>query len=176
MNRKLNKLTNKIIQSAVFVDKPKKIFDGGGLYLHVQKSGKYWRMKYRFSGKEQTLALGVYPDVSLKEARELRAKNKKIIKNGINPNALKKDKGGIMKQEKIRPMVDVCRVDKKITHLDIRNIQDLSQAIERLSYDGMVEIAVFKKGFATVYGSEISHCGVTESGNLFIAIHEHEED
>ena len=51
-------------------EKPKKLFDGGGLYLLVHPNGsKWWRWKYRFAGKEQLLALGVYPDVSLKAAR-----------------------------------------------------------------------------------------------------------
>jgi hypothetical protein len=41
--------------------------DGGGLHLKVKASGKYWRMNYRFGGKQKTLAFGVYPSVSLKE-------------------------------------------------------------------------------------------------------------
>ena len=44
--------------------------DGGGMYLHITKAGKYWRMNYRFAGKQKTLALGVYPAVSLAEARQ----------------------------------------------------------------------------------------------------------
>ena len=44
--------------------------DGQGLYLHVKEAGKYWRMSYRFDGKQKTLALGVYPAVSLAKARQ----------------------------------------------------------------------------------------------------------
>lgn len=48
-------------------------FDGGGLYLQAEANGsRYWRLKYRFGGKEKLLALGVYPEVSLKMARERR--------------------------------------------------------------------------------------------------------
>jgi len=43
-------------------EKPRKLADGGGLYLLVNTSGKYWRWKYRFQGKEKVMALGVYPD------------------------------------------------------------------------------------------------------------------
>ena len=48
----------------------RKVADAGGLYLWVYENGqKYWRFRYRIDGKEQLLSLGVYPDVSLKEAR-----------------------------------------------------------------------------------------------------------
>ena len=46
--------------------------DGQGLYLHVKEAGKYWRMNYRFHSKQKTLALGVYPAVSLAKARQRR--------------------------------------------------------------------------------------------------------
>ena len=46
--------------------------DGQGLFLHVKPAGKYWRMSYRFAGKQKTLALGVYPAVSLAKARQKR--------------------------------------------------------------------------------------------------------
>lgn len=65
--------------------------DGGGMYLEVKPSGaKYWRMKYRFDGKEKVLAIGVYPAVSLKEAREKREAAKRILATGADPNAEKK--------------------------------------------------------------------------------------
>ncbi|MGH8829805.1 MAG: Arm DNA-binding domain-containing protein, partial [Polaromonas sp.] len=51
-----------------------KHFDGGGLYLEVTKAGgRYWRLKYRHGGKEKRLAFGVYPAVSLKDARDRAA-------------------------------------------------------------------------------------------------------
>ncbi|MCF6354309.1 MAG: Arm DNA-binding domain-containing protein [Candidatus Polarisedimenticolaceae bacterium] len=64
-------LSDTAIRNAKPSDKSKKMFDGGGLYLEVAPSGgKWWRLKYRFDGKEKRLSLGVYPDVSLKNARE----------------------------------------------------------------------------------------------------------
>ena len=67
-------LTNAEIQNAKATDKPIKLFDGRGLYLQVSPRGKrWWRLKYRFHGREQLLSLGVYPEVSLK-TRALAAK------------------------------------------------------------------------------------------------------
>ena len=59
--------------------KPKKISDGGGLFLIVQPTGsKLWRLDDRFSGKQKTLALGAYPQVSLALARQKRTKRNSI--------------------------------------------------------------------------------------------------
>src|SRR6266481_4808845 len=64
-------LTDTALRSAKPREKPFKLFDGGGLYLLVNPAGgKWWRWKYRFGGKAKLLSFGVYPDVSLKEARE----------------------------------------------------------------------------------------------------------
>lgn len=69
-----------------------KLFDGDGLYLEVLPTGaKYWRMKYFFAGKEKRLALGVYPHVSLADARERRAQARKQIANGVDPGEAKKE-------------------------------------------------------------------------------------
>ena len=66
-------LTDTLIRNVKPGQKPQKLFDGGGLFLLIAPTGgKLWRLKYRFGGKEKLLALGVYPDVSLKKARELR--------------------------------------------------------------------------------------------------------
>ncbi len=71
--------------------KIKKCSDGEGLYLQVMPTGKmYWRLNYRYAGKQKTLALGVYPQVSLKEAREARRKAKKQLAAGIDPSIQKK--------------------------------------------------------------------------------------
>jgi integrase len=70
---------------------PGKHADGEGLYLEVTPAGaKYWRMKYRFAGKEKRLAFGVYPSVSLKEARDRKDEARKILQGGSDPGALRK--------------------------------------------------------------------------------------
>jgi len=90
MSRALNKLTDTAVRKAKFEGSPRKIADGGGLYLHVQEKGKYWRQKYRYGGKEGLLSLGVFPTVTLKEARVKREENKKWLAEGIDPRAAKR--------------------------------------------------------------------------------------
>ncbi|PCJ34014.1 MAG: integrase, partial [Cellvibrionales bacterium] len=88
-----DKLTDTAIKQAKLRDKAYKIFDGGGLFLLVNKNdSKYWRLKYRINGKEKLLAIGIYPLISLKEAREKRFEAKKQIAQGIDPNDHKKAK------------------------------------------------------------------------------------
>jgi integrase len=70
---------------------PGKHSDGGGLYLEVTPAGgKYWRLKYRFGGKEKRLAFGVYPEVSLKTARERRDEARRLLEGGTDPGELKR--------------------------------------------------------------------------------------
>lgn len=72
-------------------EKRYKITDSDGLFIFVHPNGgKYWRLKYRFLGKQKELALGVYPRVSLLEAREKRDQAKKLVSNGSDPSELKK--------------------------------------------------------------------------------------
>lgn len=66
-----------------------KISDGGGLYLLVKPSGRYWKLAYRFDGKQKSLALGVYPAVSLDEARQKREQAKTLLADGIDPGFVK---------------------------------------------------------------------------------------
>ena len=74
-------LTDTFIQQVQHSGKPAgdKHSDGGGLYLRVTSAGKYWRMDYRYASKRKTLALGVYPAVSLTEAREARYAARKLL-------------------------------------------------------------------------------------------------
>lgn len=84
-------LNDKLIKNAKSKKKPYKLFDGGGLYLLIGSGeAKYWRLKYRVLGKEKTLALGVYPETSLKEAREKRDEARKQLENGKDPSQEKK--------------------------------------------------------------------------------------
>jgi len=79
-------LTDKAIRAAAAKDKPYKITDGNGLFLHVSKKGrKTLRFKFRFEKKEQLLILGTYPDISLADAREKRAEARKLLREGRDP-------------------------------------------------------------------------------------------
>ena len=85
------KLTDTACRTAKPLGKAYKKADGGGLYLLVNKDGsKYWRMKYRFGGKEKLLSFGTYPLLSLAEAREMRDRAKKQLIGGIDPGVQKK--------------------------------------------------------------------------------------
>lgn len=84
-------LTAIAIQKAQTSDKPLRLFDGGGLYLEVTPTGgKWWRLKYRFDGKEKRLSLGVYPDTSLRLARTRRDEARKLLAEGIDPSENRK--------------------------------------------------------------------------------------
>ena len=65
--------------------------DGGGMYLLVNSGGKYWRMNYRFADKRKTLALGVYPAVSLAKARQRRDKARELLADGVDPSTAKQE-------------------------------------------------------------------------------------
>lgn len=80
------KLTIRQIDTQKPRDKAFKLSDGGGLYLLVNPNGsRYWRLKYRFAGKEKLLAVGVYPDVTLAQARNRREEAKKLLGEGKDP-------------------------------------------------------------------------------------------
>lgn len=84
-------LTNAEIRNAKPGKKTKRLFDGGGLYLEVSpRGGKWWRFKYRFNQKEKRISLGVYPEVSLKEARERLVDERRLLKKGIDPSEFRK--------------------------------------------------------------------------------------
>ncbi|MCG7928336.1 MAG: tyrosine-type recombinase/integrase [Candidatus Thiodiazotropha taylori] len=84
-------LTDTAVRNAKPKEKAYKLFDGGGLFLMINPKGsRYWRLKYRFQGKEKLLALGVYPDVSLKTARDRRDAARTHIADDIDPSEVRK--------------------------------------------------------------------------------------
>lgn len=80
-------LTDTFVKNIKPTDKPAgdKHADGAGMYLLVKSAGKYWRFNYRFDGKRKTLALGVYPEISLVKARKRREDARKLLADGIDP-------------------------------------------------------------------------------------------
>lgn len=84
-------LTDTEIRRAKPKEKPYKLSDEKGLYLEIMPNGsRYWRMKYRFEGKEKRAAFGVYPEVTLKEAREKRDEARKLLAQSIDPTGHKR--------------------------------------------------------------------------------------
>lgn len=86
-------LTDTFVKNAKYTgaSSKEKYTDGGGMYLLVMSSGKYWRMDYRFACKRKTLALGIYPEVTLAKARARRDKARELLADGIDPSMAKKE-------------------------------------------------------------------------------------
>lgn len=84
-------LTDIAVRHAKPEQKPRKLVDGKGLYLLVMPTGaRYWRWKYRHGGKEKVMALGVYPDVTLAQARERHHEERRLLATGADPMAKRK--------------------------------------------------------------------------------------
>ncbi len=99
MARITTPLSDKEVNAAKPKEKMYKLFDGGGLYMEVPpEQSKRWRIKYRFEGREKTLSLGTYPDVSLKSARTKREKIKQLLDEGIDPSQIRKEQ----KEQKVQ--------------------------------------------------------------------------
>jgi integrase len=87
----LQKLTDALIRNSKPGATRKRLSDGGGLYLEIAPAGgKWWRLKYRFGGKEKRISFGVYPEVSLKDAREKRDIARKQLLQGVDPGEERK--------------------------------------------------------------------------------------
>jgi Arm DNA-binding domain len=85
-------LTDTAVCNAKRRERPQKLSDGGGLHLLVNPDGaRYWRMAYRYHRRQKTLALGVYPLVSLADARAARDAAKKLLARDIDPAEAKKE-------------------------------------------------------------------------------------
>lgn len=84
-------LTDIKVRTAKPTDKQYKLTDGNGMHLLVHPNGsRYWRLQYRFGGKQKMLALGVYPEVSLADARARRDEARKLLANSIDPGDKRK--------------------------------------------------------------------------------------
>jgi len=114
MARRTTPLTATEVKSVKPKNKDFKLFDGGGLYLLVTKSGgKHWKLKYRMSGKEKKVSLGAYPAISLSDARVLREKYKSEIAKQIDPNEKKKQAKEELRDKKIKIENTFYKVSKK---------------------------------------------------------------
>jgi hypothetical protein len=84
-------LTDAAIRAAKPAEKPYKLTDRAGLYLHITPAGsKLWRMRYEFGRQEKLLSFGPYPDISLAEARDRRDAAKRQLRNGRDPSLERK--------------------------------------------------------------------------------------
>lgn len=103
-------LTNTSILKAKPEAKPRKLADEKGLFLLIHPNGsKYWRLKYRFGGTEKLLALGVYPDVSLADARQRRDDARKLLANDVDPGTVKQQVKRAIKENAVNSFETIAR-------------------------------------------------------------------
>jgi integrase len=103
-------LSDAVVRNAKPKTKPYKLSDGEGLFLLVTPAGaKYWRLKYFFAAKEKLLALGVYPDVTLADARERRAQARRLLAAGNDPAEAKKEAKRLIIQQHAHTFESVAR-------------------------------------------------------------------
>lgn len=102
-------LTDTAIRNAKPKEKQYKLSDEKGFYLLIKKAGKYFRFDYRYAGKRKTLALGVYPDVKLAEAREKRDEARKLLQNDVDPAQYRKETKAMQKEQAANSFEAVAR-------------------------------------------------------------------
>jgi integrase len=107
--------------------RPIKLSDSGGLYLLLTPNGsKLWRLAYRFGGKQKTLALGIYPMITLKQARERRDAAKRLLADKIDPSIQRRiEKQNATTGNTFRPVA--------------------SELLEKLEREGLAEVTLAKK-------------------------------
>ena len=106
MPKKVLPLTDAAVRNAKPQAKAFKLSDGSGLYLEVLPTGgKSWRMKYRLNGQEKRIVFGLWPDVTLKQARQRRDESRSLVAGGIDP-------GASFKQEKAEARANAVTFEK----------------------------------------------------------------
>jgi hypothetical protein len=107
---RVGKLTDKECQAVKPKEKISFLFDEGGLYLEIHPNGrKYWRIQYRLARKKKRLSFGVYPEVSLKEARDKRDDLRKTVKSGEDPSLLRKKRKTETEENVINTFENIAR-------------------------------------------------------------------
>ncbi len=135
---------------------PGKYFDGGGLYMDITKAGgAYWRLKYRHGGKEKLLALGVYPAVGLRDARDKATDAKRLMQDGQDPGALRK-------AEKVRGALESVNTLEAVTNAWLAHQTDRWEAQTegaiRASLVANVFPALGERALASIKPSEVMAC------------------
>jgi integrase len=122
-------LSDAAARNAKRAPRPRKLSDGGGLHLLVQPTGsKLWRLAYRFGGKQKTLALGVYPAVSLQDARDRKEQARKLLAKGIDPSV----------QRKVERQVGKAAADSSFRAV-------AEELISKLEREGRAPVTITKK-------------------------------
>jgi integrase len=133
-NRALNRLTDKEIQAALknakALPRPRKLMDGGGLSLIVTpKPATYWRVSYRYAGREKMLSLGVYPTVSLAEAREKRDAERKVLAAGRDPSVVRQEEKAAKEHTFCATAYEWFAIDHRAPATETRDRRILSKIV-----------------------------------------------
>lgn len=138
MARQLNRLVDSTLKKASYETHGSvKLFDGGGLYLHIQQSGRYWRMKYRIGGRERLLSIGVYPQVSLKQARDERDYARQQVSQGIDPVQARRERQQSQREKldnSFQALADEWLVKVHAETVGATTYQKNKRRLERLAY------------------------------------------
>jgi len=103
-------LTDSKLRSLKRPERPKRIFDGDGLYIELRPNGgKWWRFKYRFAGKEKSLSFGTYPEVPLALARARHAEARQLLAAGTDPSAARQQAKQARQQAAVNTLEAVSR-------------------------------------------------------------------
>jgi hypothetical protein len=114
--------------------KPYKRFDEHGLFLLVHPhGGKWWRLNYRYGGRRKTISLGCYPDVSLEEARARRDEARRLLAEGVDPSAVRRERKAIETAERLAAKT-ACPV-RVVAALDGSIELWKGRAVVRLTHD-----------------------------------------
>ena len=111
-----------------------RLYDEKGLYLEVAPSGgKWWRLKYRYNGKEKRISLGIYPDVPLKLARERRDEARKLIANKVDPSENKKAQKRANEDRAANSFEVVCHewISRQSEKLTVSHREKIARAFEK---------------------------------------------
>lgn len=141
------KLTNAVCKNAKPPEPPatapKKLADGHGLYLFIMPNGaKYWRFIYRFNGKQKTQAFGVYPEISLKAARDKRSEARKLLEEGKDPS-IEKKKQKILYQQNNTNTFEVIAREWYENRQDSWKPRYANEVLKRLEDDIFPEIGAY---------------------------------
>jgi len=126
----MSKLSAIAVRNAKPKEKPYKLSDGKGLYLHVAQSGKKtWRYRFKLAGRASTVVLGEYPEMSLEQSRASRLKTRNLVKEGKNPSHVRRQR----KQAEIAK-AEAAKQNNKNT-FEFVALEWISQQEERWSHD-----------------------------------------
>jgi integrase len=124
-------LSDATVRGAKPATVPRKLSDGGGLFLLVNPKpagSKLWRLAYRFGGKQKALALGIYPSVSLLQARNARDEAKKLLACGIDPSVRRKTER---------------QIEKAVASNSFRAVSE--EVVAKLEREGRAHVTIAKK-------------------------------